>query len=71
MDLNICDFHNDNEVYPILYIIWIVAYIKILRQRRRNLHLPREWWVFQRSLHRCTAMYNIVYNMNEGVRDRL
>ena len=71
MDLNIRDFQNDNEVYPILYIIWVLAYVKSLRQRRRNVHLPREWWVFPRSLHRWTAMYNNVYNMNEGVRDRL
>ena len=28
-------------------------------------------WVFPRSLHRWTAIYNNVYNMNEGVRDRL
>ena len=68
MDLNIRDFHNDNEAYPILYIIWVVAYIKNLRQRCRNIHLPREWWVFPRSLHRWTTMYNNVYNMSEGVR---
>jgi hypothetical protein len=61
MDLNIRDFHNDNEVYPILFIIWVVAYIKSLRQRHRNVHLPREWWIFPRSSHRWTAMYNNVY----------
>jgi len=71
MDLNIRDFHNDNEVYPILYIIWVVAYVKSLRLRRRNLHQPREWWVFPRLLHRWTAMYNDVYDMNESVRDGL
>ena len=71
MDLNIRDFRNDSEVYPILYIIWVVAYIKSFRQRRRNVHLPREWWIFSRSLHRWSAMYNNAYNMSKGVRDRL
>ena len=71
MDLNIRDFQNDNEVYPILYIIWVLAYVKSLRQRRRNVHLSREWWVLPRLWHQWTAMYNNVYNMNEGVRDRL
>ena len=69
--LNICGFHNDNEVYSILYIIWVFAYVKSLRQRHRKQLLSKECWVFPKSLHRWNAMYNYVYNMNEGLRDRL
>ena len=32
MNLNIHEFHNDNEVYPILYIVWVVAYVKSLNE---------------------------------------
>ena len=35
MDFNIRAYHNDNEVFSILYIIWVVAYVKILRRKRR------------------------------------
>ena len=33
MNLSNCEFYNDNETYPILYIIWVVAYVKNLRQK--------------------------------------
>ena len=33
MDLNNHEFYSGNEIYLILYIIWVVAYVKNLRQK--------------------------------------